>query len=95
MSALDRSEIEAALPRKGFQEIPDRDHKVYKLVVDNKYTGIYTKTSRGSNYKTLSSDLVGRIARQLRLTTKEFKSLVDCPLSEADYLRLLRTRGEL
>ena len=64
-------------------------------MVDGRYTGITTKTSRGSaKYKTLGDDLVALMAKQVKLTTKEFCALVECTLSGAAYVDSLRMRGE-
>jgi len=54
-----------------------------------------TKISRGTKYKTLSSGLIGAMARQLKLETSEFANLIKCPLSYEAYLQILRSRGEL
>jgi len=35
------------------------------------------------------------MAKQARLVKKEFLELVDCPMSDARYLELLRERGHL
>lgn len=56
MPPLDRDDVEAGLKKKGFTE-EDGDHRFYKLNVGDKYTGIFTKTSRGKKYKTLGDDL--------------------------------------
>ena len=67
MPSLARDEIEKSLTKKGFREDPGGDHRFFRLVVDEKYTGIYTKTSRGSGYKTLSSDLVTKMGQQRKM----------------------------
>jgi predicted RNA binding protein YcfA (HicA-like mRNA interferase family) len=94
MPSLERDDIESSLLKKGFTA-EEGDHRFFKLVAAGKYTGIYTKTSRGKKYKTLSSELVSKMASQLELTTKEFVSLVDCSLSGEEYLRLLEERDKL
>jgi hypothetical protein len=90
---LDRTDIEAGLKKKGFVE-EDRDHRFYALVVEGHYTGIMTKTSKGTGHKTLGDNLVGLMARQLKLTKKQFVDLVTCPLSLDDYVALLKQTGE-
>lgn len=90
---LDRADIEAALTKKGFTERPDGDHRYYRLFVDGKYTGILTKTSRGSKYKTLSDGLVAAMAKQLGLTNKQFRELVECTMSGDAYLATVRASG--
>jgi hypothetical protein len=94
MPSLERDDVETSLKKKGFLE-EDGDHRFYKLMVEGKYTGIMTKTSRGKKYKTLSDDLVSLMARQLKLTKKQFVDLVNCPLTLDEYVALLRRSGEL
>lgn len=93
MPALERDDVEASLRQKGFEQ-EENDHKFFKLMVGGQYTGIYTKTSRGKKYKTLGNDLVGKMARQLRLTTGQFVELVECSISYEQYVVLLRELGE-
>ncbi len=96
MASFERDEIERSLKKKGFQESDrGKDHRFYKLYAEGKYTGIMTKISRGTKYKTLSSGLIGAMARQLKLETSEFANLIKCPLSYEAYLQILRSRGEL
>jgi len=94
--SLERDDIESSLRKKGFLEEDGGDHRSFRLMYQGKYTGIFTKTSRGSKkYKTLSSDLVSKMALQLKLTTKEFASLVECSMSGDQYVALLEEREEL
>lgn len=96
MASFERDEVEKSLKKKGF-EVSDsgKDHRFYTLFADGKYTGIMTKVSRGTKYKTLSSGLVGMMARQLKLEAGEFANLVKCPLSYEAYIQLLKSRDEL
>jgi hypothetical protein len=91
---LERAHIEAGLRSKGFVE-EERDHRFYTLVVNGRYTGIWTKTSRGTGYKTLGDNLVAKIARELKLSRKQFEDLVQCPMSFEQYVAHLRERDEL
>lgn len=95
MPSLERDDIEAGLKKKGFVEADTgRDHRFYKLYVAGKYTGIQTKTSRGTKYKTISTGLVAHMARELKLTSKQFQDLIRCPLSFEGYVELLGQSGE-
>lgn len=92
---LERDDVEGALLKKGFEADDkghNRDHRFYRLHVGGKRTSIFTKVSRGSHDKTLRDPLVKRIAQQLQLTKKEFETLVECSLSGAAYVDLLRER---
>jgi len=94
MPSLERDDVEASLKRKGFDE-HEGDHRYYRLMVNGKYSGIFTKTSRGKKYKSLGKDLVAQMAKQLFLTKKQFEELVECTLTQEEYLKLLVARGEL
>jgi hypothetical protein len=95
MPSLKRDDVESSLSKKGFAEQPGRDHRYFRLLYDGKDTGIYTKTSRGTGYKSLGDGLVSSMAKQLKLRTGEFVRLVDCSMTEAEYLALLAEKGEL
>ena len=77
----------AGLTRKGFVR-RENDHTFLHLHVDGRKTPIYTKVSHGA--KDISDRLLGVMARQVRLSRQQFLALVDCPLAEAEYLRILR-----
>lgn len=94
MPSLKRDDVESSLAKKGFVKVTDKDHRYFRLYYEGKYTGIYTKTSHGSGYKQLGDNLVSSMAKQLKLQTREFAELVDCTLSQAEYLALLASRGE-
>ena len=65
---LERDDIEASLRRKGFVEGgSDHRHFTYHTNAGQK-TSVWTKTSHGSGYKTLSDHLVQQMARQCGLT---------------------------
>ncbi|MBL9027443.1 MAG: hypothetical protein JNL21_34950 [Myxococcales bacterium] len=91
---LERSDIEASLLAKGFQKTGG-DHRFYELVVLGKKTGIGTKISTGSSYKTYSDDLLAKMATQLKLTKQQLVDLVRCPFSETDMQRNLVEKGIL
>jgi hypothetical protein len=89
---LDRSHVESALLRKGFIR-RDGDHRFYLFVHDGKVTPIFTKVSHSPKHKTLDDSLLSYMARQTKLTNKQFRQLVDCTLSHDDYLDHLRSIG--
>lgn len=93
---MDQADIQSSLAKKGFVCEDDRDHKYYHHKLDGRYTGVKTKFSRGSNFKRLDPSLLSRIKKQLRLnTSREFRELVECPMSKDDYVQILRTKGVL
>lgn len=88
----DASDIGAALRKKGF--VPrENDHTFYHLFVNGKKTIISTKISHGE--KEIRDKLLGMMARQLRLSRRDFLNLVDCPLTFDEYVKLLRDSGHI
>lgn len=93
MPLLPKKEVERALLQKGFR--PEQgDHNFFRLYVDGKRASIQTKTSHGKKkYRELGPELVSRMSKQLKLTSKQFKNLVECPLTYEDYVALLIEQG--
>jgi hypothetical protein len=92
---LERSKIRENLPKKGFVEQVDRDHIFYHFHYEGKKTRIRTHVSHGSKYKILGDHLVSTMAKQCKLTTKNFKGLAECTVSHEDYIDLLKEAGEV
>ena len=75
--------VETALLRKGFfQHDTDHSYFVY-YTLDGKKTRAKTKTSHGK--RELNNFLLGAMAKQVKLTKKDFIALVDCPLDQEGY----------
>ena len=66
---------------------------MYWLYVKDRKTSVRTRISQGANE--YDDYLQGQMARQLRLKRDEFDSLIECPLSEEDYVRLLTEGGDV
>jgi len=82
-----RDDIVSALTRKGFKkEGGDHEYFIY-WNLDGKKTIKKTKVSRGSSYKTIGDDLLGKMSKQVGLTKKLFLELVDCTLDQSGYER--------
>lgn len=92
---LQRRDVESALVKKGFVHTEGANHGQFRLHVAGKRTEFATSLSRGTNYRELSDDLVSKIAGQVGLQKREFVSLVECTLSAAGYLKLLRDQKKL
>lgn len=93
----DKSEVEAALQRKGFKSThPGSDHNwfVYVSLEGKKAIRARTKTSHGRGFD-LDDYLLGQMARQVSLSKKQFIELIDCPLSREDYERHQKKSGNL
>jgi hypothetical protein len=90
---LDRRAVEAALLAKGFRRV-DGDHAffIYHSLTGRK-SPVRTKTSHGTGYRDIADGLVSQMAKQCRITTPEFRDLVACPLSRAEYEAKLSAQG--
>lgn len=90
---LERTKIETGLLNKGFVK-DNSDHRIFRLIVDGRITGIKTWTSHGSKYKDYGNDLLDLMKKELRLDTKsQLVRLIDCPLNYQDYISYLRAKG--
>jgi hypothetical protein len=92
VSALPAKDIERALLDKGFH-FHDTHHRRFFLVVDGKRTAISTKISHGE--RECGASLVSVMARQVRLSRKNFLLLVKCSLTGEAYVEILRQQGDL
>jgi hypothetical protein len=92
---LERRDVEASLERKGFV-LAERDHRFFTYhTIAGQKTSVWTKTSSGTGYKTLSDDLIGKMAKQCGLTNKQFKDLIACPLTRDQMEALLVQNGRI
>jgi hypothetical protein len=80
-----------ALERKGFA-VSEGDHTYYIYhTMDGRKTLAKTKVSHSG--KDIADAILGMMARQCKLTTQQFRELVDCPLSRKAYEGLLAQQG--
>jgi hypothetical protein len=93
---VDRRMIEKSLPKKGFVEDEQAKHRYFHHEIDGKRTGFYTFVSRGSGYKTIDDSLFKCMKQQLGLDSSgQVRDLLQCPISGAEYVRLLKAKGRL
>jgi hypothetical protein len=91
---IDRSQIEAALRRKGFVEDRQSKHRYFYHEHKGKRTGAYAYTSHGSKFKVYGVELLNRMKRELRLDSLgQVGDLCLCPMSADDYNDVLRNKG--
>lgn len=89
-----KHDVDISLRKKGFVHTEgDHDFFIYHTL-DGLKTHVHTKTSHGKSFD-ISDHLLSQMAKQVKLTSAEFRSLIDCPLSREDYERILRTDGHL
>jgi hypothetical protein len=93
MATRKRNDVKSALTRKGFT-LEDGDHHYYFFTFNGQQI-VRTKVSHGSKYKDLADPLLGQMARQCHLSKNRFLELIDCPLSQQDYERILQEQGHI
>ena len=89
-----RRDVEAGLLTKGFQP-KEGDHHffTYHRLTDDKKTSVFTKTSHSD--PEIDDYLIGKMAKQCRLSRKDFLLLVDCPLERTEYEQKLVASGAI
>lgn len=91
---LERREIDQSLRAKGFRlEQSRRDHDFYFFEYGGMSRAIFTRMSRGSSHRTISERLIGKMARQLKMTRAQFDDLIECPFSREDMVVNLQSQG--
>ncbi len=85
-------EVKKALTGKGFKE-ENRDHHYYFFYYLGKKSPINTKISFG--VVDIDKRLSSFMARQIKLTSPNFKDFVDCKLTGEDYLETLIKNGHI
>ncbi len=93
MTSRKPREIRDGLQNKGFS-VSNADHKKYILFVKGTKTSVWTKVSHGSKSE-IGDPLLSIMARQLRLRKSQFLDLIDCPLSQNDYLVILHENDHI
>ena len=84
--------VRRALLRKGFRQSDSR-HRWYEYEqLNGEASGIKTLMSHGED-RDLADHLLGQMARQIHLTRRQFDSLIDCDLSQAEYEAMMRRDG--
>jgi hypothetical protein len=93
---VDTKSAEKSLPKRGFRQDKGRDHVYYHFEFDGKETDAYTYVSHGSSYKEIGPDNLKSMRKQLKLeTVKQTIDLLQCPMSERDYIECLVKAGIL
>lgn len=87
--------MESALEAKGFQRRESHHSYFVYYTEGGAKTPIQTKTSHGRSGADIPNVLIGRMARQCRLRTADFRRLVDCSLSQGEYEAMLVSGGAI
>ncbi len=89
---IERRIIVSALEEKGFRRgNSDHDFYIYYSLAGKK-SPVRTKVSRGTSHRDVSDGLVAKMARQCKLSGRDFREFVGCTLTRDTYNRKL---GEL
>ena len=91
MTERKSNKVAAALKRKGFRLARQTDHEFYELYLNEKKTGIHTHVSHGK--KQIHSAVLSQMAKQLKLSNKELKDLLDCPLDFDGLIEILQSKN--
>ena len=80
------------LLKKGFAEFQGAKHIHYIFT----YKGNeICKTRMSRNGQDIDDYLISKMSTQLYLDRKDFLGLIDCPLSEEDYIKILKDKNIL
>jgi hypothetical protein len=90
----ERKRVEAALEAKGFVRSEGDHHYLVYHTPDGLKSRARTKRSHTPKMKDVPDNLLGQMARQCRLSKREFLRLVDCPMGREEYEDRLRDQGE-
>ena len=85
-------DLERGLLGKGFAR-DNTHHEMYWLHVAGKRTSVRTRISHGA--REYGENLLGQMARQVGLRRGEFDDLIECPMTEDEYVGLLVERGRI
>lgn len=86
-----RNEVEKSLVTKGFVSAGGDHNYFHYYSKAGKKTRVFTKTSHGA--REIDDSLLGCMARQLKLTRRDFDNLIDCPLDRDTYEKKLTEQG--
>lgn len=89
---LKARDVKKSLKFKGFAE-ENRNHFYYFFVYNGKRSPINTKISHGETE--IDDRNCSSMARQIKLTNKQFRDFVDCCLSQEAYVEVLIQAGHL
>ena len=80
------------LRRKGFREFNARHLQLRYFSVAGEDSEMFTLVSHGAD-RDIGDRMLAQMARQLHLSRRQFDSLIDCSLSQAEFEAMLRDGG--
>jgi len=81
--------VQASLVRKGMI-LKKGHHKIFRLEIDG-VTTVITRISHGENE--LGDTLLAEMAKQVKLNKKQFLDLIECPLSQAEWIEIIKSKS--
>ncbi len=78
-------DVGASLCAKGLREHNDRDRRYYFFYHGGKKSHIHAKISHSATE--IDDYLCSAMSRQINLTRRQFRDLVECPLTAERYLK--------
>lgn len=87
-------DVQRGLIAKGFDWHDSRHRRFVYVMRDGIPTRVRTVTSHGGN-RDISDSLLATMARQCRVTRREFDQLIDCSMSREQYEELLSEGGRI
>ncbi len=89
MSTLKVRRVNKALTSKLEFERHDSHHRIYRLYLDGQ---LVARTFISHDQRELTDFHIGQMAKQMRLSRREFLDAVRCPLGQEAYYDLVRER---
>lgn len=87
-----QSDVERSLMAKGYVGPERGDHNYFTYhSKSGKKTRIFTKTSHGA--REIDDHILSQMAKQCKLSNKDFGRLIDCPLDRDTYEQKLIEQG--
>ena len=90
MASLNAIKTKQSLLKKGFIESKGGDHHFYLFYYEGK---LITKTKLSRNNQDIGNDLISKMYKQCKISKQQFFDLIDCPLTGAGYITILKQQG--
>jgi predicted transcriptional regulator len=89
MATLKSHKVNIALANKFSFEVEESHHRIYRLHLNGQ---LVARTFMSHSTRELSDFHIQKMAKQMRLSRKEFLAAVECTLDQETYYALIRER---
>jgi|GEM_PF-4071956 len=86
-------EIRGTFSKLKFRKKEKTDHEWYELRNRDGGFVLATSLSRQAGGRDVSKKLLGKIAKDISLTSNQFRKAIGCPLDHEGYYEILRAKG--